>query len=132
MVKLETEYWKLLNVPKQEKQEPVGTYVLRACVALEKVQLKPSEKASVDNEERIREEKERLEGERNEEKLFPPFLFLLLPLLLSSSSSPTLFYSLIRLSSFFCTAARKVVHVFFFLLLLIHAAIALLRVEFFK
>ena len=62
MVRLETQYWTLLDVPKQEKQEPVGVYVLRACVALEKVQVKPSEKSSVENEERTREEKERLEG----------------------------------------------------------------------
>ncbi|CAG7824919.1 unnamed protein product [Allacma fusca] len=61
VVRLETQYWTLLDVPKQEKQEPVGIYVLRACVALEKVQVKPSEKASVENEERTREEKERLE-----------------------------------------------------------------------
>jgi len=50
-------------VPKQEKQEPVSSYVLRACSALEKVQItKPSEKYN-ETEERLREEKERLEGE---------------------------------------------------------------------
>lgn len=62
MVRLETQYWTLLDVPKQEKAEPVGCYVLRACSSLEKVQLKQIEKAAADNEDRLREEKERLEG----------------------------------------------------------------------
>ncbi|ODN05993.1 Transforming acidic coiled-coil-containing protein 2 [Orchesella cincta] len=61
VVRLETQYWTLLDVPKQEKAEPVGCYVLRACSALEKVQLKQIEKAAAENEDRLREEKERLE-----------------------------------------------------------------------
>ena len=36
------QYWLLVELPKQEKQEPVPVYVLRACATLEKTQ-KPGE-----------------------------------------------------------------------------------------
>ena len=63
MVRLEQQYWTLLEVPKQDKQEAVSSYVLRACSALEKVQVKPADRDKpMESEEKIREEKERLEG----------------------------------------------------------------------
>jgi hypothetical protein len=85
VVKLETQYWTLLDVPKQEKQEPVGTYVLRACVALEKVQVKPSEKSSaIENEESKREEKERLEGKQDHRIQLFLYMCVCVKLLVSS------------------------------------------------
>ena len=52
-----------MEVPRQEKGEPVPAFVLRACSSLEKVQIKPSDRDKpVEPEEKVREEKERLEG----------------------------------------------------------------------
>jgi len=56
----------LVDTPKQEKQEPVPTYVLRVCIALEKSQ-KPGEgvKTSAklaEEEGRRRERTDRLAG----------------------------------------------------------------------
>lgn len=36
VIRLDSQYWILVQIPKQEKQEQVTTYVLRACIALEK------------------------------------------------------------------------------------------------
>ncbi|GAB6020817.1 hypothetical protein CHUAL_003473 [Chamberlinius hualienensis] len=36
VVRLDVQYWLLVEVPKQEKQETVPSYVLRACISLEK------------------------------------------------------------------------------------------------
>lgn len=36
VIKLDTQYWVLVEIPKQEKQEQVATYVLRCCSSLEK------------------------------------------------------------------------------------------------
>ncbi|KAI5702602.1 hypothetical protein M8J75_001989 [Diaphorina citri] len=38
VIRLETEYWKLVDIPKQEKQETVPAFVLRACAIMEKTQ----------------------------------------------------------------------------------------------
>lgn len=38
VIRLETEYWKLVDIPKQEKQETVPAFVLRACALMEKTQ----------------------------------------------------------------------------------------------
>uniref|UniRef100_T1JF54 Uncharacterized protein n=1 Tax=Strigamia maritima TaxID=126957 RepID=T1JF54_STRMM len=44
VIRLEIQYWSLVDVPKQEKQESVPVYVLRACAALEKsTENKPGE-----------------------------------------------------------------------------------------
>lgn len=69
MVRLETEYWQLLDIPRQEKQEPVLTYVLRACAIVEKSQRsqEQAEKAhrADEDEERKRENAQRLNGKVN-------------------------------------------------------------------
>jgi hypothetical protein len=67
VVNLDTQYWILLDVPKQEKQEQVTTYFLRTCSSLEKAgdsktvdgayQPKPAEE-----EEKAKERRQRLEG----------------------------------------------------------------------
>ncbi|XP_033332171.1 uncharacterized protein LOC117223779 [Megalopta genalis] len=36
VIKLETQYWTLVDIPKQEKQETVPAFVLRACSIMEK------------------------------------------------------------------------------------------------
>ncbi|KAK4324738.1 hypothetical protein Pmani_004628, partial [Petrolisthes manimaculis] len=66
VVRLEAEYWQLLEVPRQEKQEPVLTYVLRACSFVEKSQrskeqVKKSSRED-DKEEKKRENAQRLNG----------------------------------------------------------------------
>lgn len=66
VVRLEMQYWLLVELPKQEKQEPVPLYVLRACATLEKTQ-KPGEGIKTtaklaDEEEKRRERIERLES----------------------------------------------------------------------
>lgn len=38
VIKLETQYWTLVDIPKQEKQETVPSYVMRACSIMEKTQ----------------------------------------------------------------------------------------------
>ncbi|XP_064119945.1 uncharacterized protein LOC135224656 [Macrobrachium nipponense] len=66
VVRLETEYWQLLDIPRQDKQEPVLTYVLRACAIVEKSQrsLEQQEKTkrADEDEERKRENAQRLNG----------------------------------------------------------------------
>ncbi|XP_042221497.1 uncharacterized protein LOC121865989 isoform X2 [Homarus americanus] len=66
VVRLETEYWQLLDVPRQDKQEPVLAYVLRACTIVEKSQ-RSQEQAEKSHradqeEERKRENSQRLNG----------------------------------------------------------------------
>ena len=65
-MRLETEYWQLLEVPKQEKQEPVLNYVLRACSIMEKSQRSSESNEKVrrisEDEERKRTNAERLNG----------------------------------------------------------------------
>lgn len=36
VIKLETQYWTLVDIPRQEKQETVPAFVLRACAIMEK------------------------------------------------------------------------------------------------
>ncbi|KAJ8664307.1 hypothetical protein QAD02_005969 [Eretmocerus hayati] len=36
VIKLETQYWTLVDIPRQEKQETVPAFVLRACTIMEK------------------------------------------------------------------------------------------------
>nr|CAI5857356.1 unnamed protein product [Callosobruchus analis] len=38
VIRLETQYWTLVDIPKQEKQETVPAFVMRACTILEKTQ----------------------------------------------------------------------------------------------
>lgn len=38
VIRLETQYWTLVDIPKQEKQETVPAFVLRACAIMEKTQ----------------------------------------------------------------------------------------------
>ncbi|XP_034952128.1 uncharacterized protein [Chelonus insularis] len=38
VIKLETQYWTLVDIPRQEKQETVPSFVLRACAIIEKAQ----------------------------------------------------------------------------------------------
>ncbi|XP_050523036.1 uncharacterized protein LOC126895333 [Daktulosphaira vitifoliae] len=64
VIRLETQYWTLVEIPKQEKQETVPSFVLRACGIVEKSQktsdgVKSATKAS-EEEEKKRELLERL------------------------------------------------------------------------
>ena len=66
MIRLETQYWTLVDIPKQEKQETVPSFVLRACSIMEKSQ-KSGESAKTsarmaEEEEKKRERRDRLEG----------------------------------------------------------------------
>jgi len=63
---LETQYWTLVDIPKQEKQETVPSFVLRACSIMEKTQksgesVKTSARMA-EEEEKKRERRDRLEG----------------------------------------------------------------------
>lgn len=65
---METQYWTLVDIPKQEKQETVPSFVLRACSIMEKSQ-KSGESAKTsarmaEEEEKKRERRDRLEGSR--------------------------------------------------------------------
>ncbi|KAK6633458.1 hypothetical protein RUM44_004065 [Polyplax serrata] len=65
VIRLETQYWALVEIPKQEKQETVPSFVLRACSIMEKTQksgegVKTSAKIA-EEEERRRERLNRLE-----------------------------------------------------------------------
>ena len=67
MIRLETQYWTLVDIPKQEKQETVPLFVLRACAIMEKTQksgegVKTSAKLAEEAENR-RERIDRLESE---------------------------------------------------------------------
>lgn len=64
---METQYWTLIDIPRQEKQETVPSYVMRACAIMEKTQksgegVKTSAKLAEEAAEK-RERMERLEGE---------------------------------------------------------------------
>jgi CO dehydrogenase/acetyl-CoA synthase alpha subunit len=66
VIRLETQYWTLVDIPKQEKQETVPSFVLRACSIMEKSQ-KSGESAKTsarmaEEEEKKRERRDRLEG----------------------------------------------------------------------
>lgn len=62
VIKLETQYWTLVDIPKQEKQETVPSFVMRACSIMEKTQ-KSGEgvKTSARIAEEAAEKKERAE-----------------------------------------------------------------------
>lgn len=62
VIRLETQYWTLVEIPRQEKQETVPSYVMRACAIMEKTQ-KSGEgvKTSTKLAEEAAEKKERLE-----------------------------------------------------------------------
>lgn len=66
VIRLETQYWTLVEIPKQEKQETVPSFVLRACGIVEKSQksgegVKSSAKLA-EEEEKKRERIDRLCG----------------------------------------------------------------------
>ncbi|XP_044743581.1 uncharacterized protein LOC123305814 [Chrysoperla carnea] len=66
VIRLETQYWTLVDIPKQEKQETVPAFVLRACAIMEKTQksgegVKTSAKLAEEAQDR-RERIERLEN----------------------------------------------------------------------
>ncbi|XP_031338549.1 uncharacterized protein LOC116167345 isoform X2 [Photinus pyralis] len=66
VIRLETQYWTLVDIPKQEKQETVPAFVLRACTIMEKAQksgegVKTSAKLAEEAQGR-RERIERLEN----------------------------------------------------------------------
>lgn len=60
VVKLETEYWTLVEIPKQEKQETVPAFVMRACSIMEKTQ-KSEQKTPQKLTEEAADKRERLE-----------------------------------------------------------------------
>lgn len=62
VIRLETQYWTLVEIPRQEKQETVPSYVMRACAIMEKTQ-KSGEgvKTSARLAEEALEKKDRLE-----------------------------------------------------------------------
>ena len=60
VVKLETEYWTLVEIPKQEKQETVPSFVMRACSIMEKTQ-KSEQKTPQKLTEEAADKRERLE-----------------------------------------------------------------------
>lgn len=70
VIQLDAQYWLLLDVPKQDKQEQVSAYVLRACAVLEKSSdTRPQGEASksqaaqqAEEEAREKERKARLEA----------------------------------------------------------------------
>ena len=66
VIKLETQYWILVDIPRQEKQETVPAFVLRACAIMEKTHksgegVKTSARLAEEAENK-RERIERLEG----------------------------------------------------------------------
>ncbi|KAL2726723.1 hypothetical protein V1478_007001 [Vespula squamosa] len=66
VIKLETQYWTLVDIPRQEKQETVPAFVLRACSIMEKTHksgegVKTSARLAEEAETK-RERIERLEG----------------------------------------------------------------------
>ncbi|CAH2233177.1 jg13109 [Pararge aegeria aegeria] len=84
VIRLETQYWSLVEIPKQEKAETVPAFVLRACAIMEKTQksgegVKTSSKLAEEAAEK-RERIERLNGnfislqsEYVSSKLYPMF-----------------------------------------------------------
>jgi hypothetical protein len=83
VIRLETQYWTLVEIPKQEKQETVPAFVMRACSIMEKTQksgegVKTSAKLAEEAAER-RERMERLESEfewTTKSQLFYFFLYI--------------------------------------------------------
>lgn len=68
VIRLETQYWALIDIPRQEKQETVPSYVMRACSIMEKTQksgegVKTSAKLAEEAAEK-RERMERLERKK--------------------------------------------------------------------
>ena len=69
VVRLETQYWSLVDIPKQEKQETVPAFVLRACSIMEKSQksgegVKTSSRLAEEADSK-RERIDRLESQSN-------------------------------------------------------------------
>ncbi|CAH0772446.1 unnamed protein product [Bemisia tabaci] len=65
VIRLETQYWTLVEIPRQEKQETVPAFVLRACTIMEKTQksgegVKTAAKLA-EEEEKKKERLERLQ-----------------------------------------------------------------------
>lgn len=62
VIRLETQYWTLVEIPRQDKQETVPSYVMRACAIMEKTQ-KSGEgvKTSAKLAEEALDKKDRLE-----------------------------------------------------------------------
>lgn len=74
MIRLETQYWALVEIPRQEKQETVPSFVLRACSIMEKTHksgegIKTSAKIA-EEEEKRKERLSRLEGELEARKKY--------------------------------------------------------------
>lgn len=66
VIRLETQYWTLIDIPRQEKQETVPSYVMRACSIMEKTQksgegVKTSARLAEEAAEK-RERMDRLDG----------------------------------------------------------------------
>ena len=62
VIRLEAQYWTLVEIPRQEKQETVPSYVMRACAIMEKTQKsREGVKTSTKLAEEAAEKKERLE-----------------------------------------------------------------------
>lgn len=75
VVRLETQYWTLVDIPKQEKQETVPAFVLRACAIMEKTQ-KSGEgvKTSAKLAEEAVDKRERID--RLESKIFIIYIYI--------------------------------------------------------
>ena len=50
---METQYWSLLEVPRQEKTEPLPAFVLRACAVLERTKVTREGAAEEEDEEKL-------------------------------------------------------------------------------
>ncbi|XP_037084544.1 uncharacterized protein LOC119104912 [Pollicipes pollicipes] len=61
VIRLETQYWALVEVPRQEKTEPLPAYVLRACSMLERTKA-PRDGAGEETDEEQLELIDRLDG----------------------------------------------------------------------
>jgi len=73
VIRLETQYWALVEIPRQEKQETVPAFVLRACTIMEKTHksgegVKTAAKIA-EEEEKRKERLSRLEGTQKLSKL---------------------------------------------------------------
>ena len=53
VIRLETQYWSLVEVPRQEKTEPLPTFVLRACAVLERTKVSRDGAAEEEDEEKL-------------------------------------------------------------------------------
>ena len=53
VIRLETQYWSLVEVPRQEKTEPLPTFVLRACAVLERTKVTRDGAADDEDEETL-------------------------------------------------------------------------------